>query len=126
MFRLPPGSTLTDTLFPYTTLFRSFLARYRDPLWFTPVNEPGITALFSARLGMWNDRRASEDDYFTALANVTLANLEALVRIQADRDGWWRSEEHTSELQSPMRISYAAFCLTKKTYPSHPPRQHTP
>src|SRR3546814_601793 len=71
----------------------AFLARYRDPLWFTPVNEPGITALFSARLGMWNDRRASEDDYFTALANVTLANLEALVRIQADRDGWWIGSE---------------------------------
>src|SRR3546814_13282417 len=42
---------------------------------------------------MWNDRRASEDDYFTALANVTLANLEALVRIQADRDGWWIGSE---------------------------------
>ncbi len=48
----------------------AFLARYREPMWFTPVNEPGITALFSARLGMWNDRRATEDDYFVALGNV--------------------------------------------------------
>ena len=62
-------------------------------VWFTPVNEPGITALFSARLGMWNDRRASEDDYFTALGHVTLANLEALARIRADRDGWWIGAE---------------------------------
>ena len=37
----------------------AFLARYRDPLWFTPVNEPGITAVMSGLLGVWNDRRAS-------------------------------------------------------------------
>lgn len=71
----------------------AFLARYREPLWFTPVNEPGITATFSARYGMWNDRRASDDDYFVALGNVTLANLEALARIRADRDGWWIGAE---------------------------------
>ena len=71
----------------------AFLARYRTPMWFTPVNEPGITALFSARFGMWNDRRATEDDYFTALGHVTLANLEALARIRADRDGWWIGAE---------------------------------
>lgn len=71
----------------------AFLARYREPLWFTPVNEPGITATFSARFGMWNDRRSSDDDYFVALANVTLANLEALSRIRADRDGWWIGAE---------------------------------
>ncbi len=72
---------------------KAFLARYPEPRWFTPVNEPGITALFSARLGMWNDRRATEDDYFTALANITLANLEALRLIRADRDGWWIGSE---------------------------------
>ncbi len=71
----------------------AFLARYRQPLWFTPVNEPGITALFSARLGLWNDRRATEDDYFVALGHVALANLEALARIRADRDGWWIGSE---------------------------------
>ncbi len=80
----------------------AFLARYPEPRWFTPVNEPGITALFSARLGMWNDRRATEDDYFTALANVALANLEALRRIRADRDGWWiGSEGFGCELADP-------------------------
>jgi hypothetical protein len=71
----------------------AFLSRYREPRWFTPVNEPGITATFSARHGIWNDRRSTLDDYFTALANVTLANLEALARIRADRDGWWIGTE---------------------------------
>ena len=71
----------------------AFLDRYREPRWFTPVNEPGITALFSARMGMWNDRRASEGDHFVALANIALANLEALRLIRADRDGWWIGSE---------------------------------
>jgi len=71
----------------------AFLTRYREPTWFTPVNEPGITALFSCLFGMWNDRRASVEDYFVALANVVLADLEALARIRADRDGWWIGAE---------------------------------
>lgn len=71
----------------------AFLARYPEPRWFTPVNEPGITAMFSSLLGMWNDRLASEDDYFVALGNVALANLEALARVRADRDGWWIGSE---------------------------------
>ena len=80
----------------------AFLARYPDPVWFTPVNEPGITALFSARLGMWNDRKATEDDYFTALGNIVSANLDALRRIRADRDGWWiGSEGFGCELADP-------------------------
>lgn len=80
----------------------AFLARYRQPRWFTPVNEPGITAMFSALFGMWNDRRASTDDYFIALGNIVLANLEALARIRADRDGWWiGSEGFGCELADP-------------------------
>lgn len=71
----------------------AFLARYPEPVWFTPVNEPGITAQFSARFGMWNDRRTGDDDFFVALGNVTLANLEALARIRGDRDGWWIGSE---------------------------------
>ena len=71
----------------------AFLARHPEPRWFTPVNEPVITASFSALLGMWNDRLASVDDYFVALANVTVANLEAMARVRADRDGWWISAE---------------------------------
>ena len=71
----------------------AFLARYPEPRWFTPVNEPGITATFSCRYGIWNDRRTTQDDYFVGLAHVALANLEALARIRADRDGWWIGAE---------------------------------
>lgn len=71
----------------------AFLARYREPLLFTPVNEPMITAMCSGHLGIWNDRRASRADYVRALANLTLANLEAVARIRADRDGWWIGAE---------------------------------
>ncbi len=71
----------------------AFLARYREPAFFTPVNEPMITALCSGHLGIWNDRRASRADYMRALANVTLANLEAVARIDADRGGWWIGAE---------------------------------
>jgi hypothetical protein len=71
----------------------AFLARYREPTLFTPVNEPMITASCSGLLGMWNDRLGSRSDYFRALAHVTLANLEALARIDADRQGWWIGAE---------------------------------
>ena len=71
----------------------AFLARYPGPMLFTPVNEPGITATMSARFGIWNDRRASEADHVTAIANLALANVEAVARIRADRDGWWIGSE---------------------------------
>ncbi len=77
----------------FTQYVTAFLDRYPEPRWFTPVNEPGITAMFSARLGLWNDRKATEDDYFIALANIALANLEALRLVRADRDGWWIGSE---------------------------------
>ncbi len=71
----------------------AFLARYRDVSWFTPVNEPGVHAVLSARLGIWNDRKADEPSHAAALANVVLANLEAIARIRDDRDGWWIGSE---------------------------------
>src|SRR3546814_8357661 len=77
MIRRPPRSTRTDTLFPYTTLFRSPVTRHP-----------------SGRLRPW------------ATSRPTRAAASRL---------WSRSEEHTSELQSLMRISYAVFCLKKKT-----------
>src|SRR3546814_19498410 len=87
MIRRPPRSTRTDTLFPYTTLFRS--ADDRRRLQFA-ARDPYCRFVDQA------DRR------FAAHAGVDLARR---------RD---RSEEHTSELQSLMRISYAVFCLKKK------------
>jgi beta-glucosidase/6-phospho-beta-glucosidase/beta-galactosidase len=71
----------------------AFLARYREPMFFTPVNEPMITAMCSGLLGVWNDRRSSRSDYATALGHVTLANLEAIARVAADREGWWIGAE---------------------------------
>src|SRR3546814_9902455 len=99
MIRRPPRSTRTDTLFPYTTLFRSHpfpAARIRpvdrrrafpaDPLW---ADEPG------PRAGDARDEPRA------------------------------RSEEHTSELQSLMRISYAVFCLKKKNNKNKHKKQTT-
>src|SRR3546814_7574619 len=86
MIRRPPRSTRTDTLFPYTTLFRSL--------------DRGHSASME-----WNIK------------------LESLILAQNER--WRRSEEHTSELQSLMRISYAVFCLKKKNITSEHMTQNT-
>src|SRR3546814_3027147 len=84
MIRRPPRSTRTDTLFPYTTLFRSAKR---------PARPRGREARWACKAG--HPRRAG-----------------AGIRRQAVQTG--RSEEHTSELQSLMRNSYAVFCLKKK------------
>src|SRR3546814_2722983 len=90
MIRQPPRSTRTDTLCPYTTLFRS------------------ARAIDDDRIGIGRPDRA-DDRVHRALAKRELVDLTAL-----DRDETGRSEEHTSELQSLMRNSYAVFCLKKK------------
>src|SRR3546814_12248692 len=87
MIRRPPRSTRTDTLFPYTTLFRSFC----------PTG--GIS-------------QASASDWL-AEPHVACIGGSWLVKNGV------RSEEHTSELQSLMRISYAVFCLKKKNNSTH-------
>ncbi|MFV0317452.1 MAG: family 1 glycosylhydrolase [Microthrixaceae bacterium] len=71
----------------------AFATRYREPVLFTPVNEPMITAMCSGLWGIWNDRRSNRADYMAALANVTLANLEALEILRSDRDPWWIGAE---------------------------------
>src|SRR3546814_9210245 len=87
MIRRPPRSTRTDTLFPYTTLFRSRLA--------------------VLGVGRVHDGRGDvvDADVLTGAGDLQVAEREVAER---------RSEEHTSELQSLMRISYAVFCLKKK------------
>src|SRR3546814_10808526 len=97
MIRRPPRSTRTDTLFPYTTLFRSAEAAAR------PGRSRGRAAAGTGR----DDRGATPHR----------AAGEAHPR--AGEPVGDRSEEHTSELQSLMRISYAVFCLKKK-------KKHTP
>src|SRR3546814_4010072 len=95
MIRRPPRSTRTDTLFPYTTLFRSPEPRQRA----SPAACP-------PRARRWScyPRGARR------VRSLSAEEAELWARVTATI----RSEEHTSELQSLMRISYAVFCLKKK------------
>src|SRR3546814_10337639 len=90
MIRRPPRSTRTDTIFPYTTLFRSL--------------DCEIDALLKLRA----DFNAKADGQYKLSVNDFVIRAAALALKKV------RSEEHTSELQSLMRISYAVFCLKKK------------
>src|SRR3546814_5358170 len=123
MLRRPPRPTRTDTLFPYTTLFRS------EPGF--EVHMPG--GHFKApTLSLSGDRSA---DYFRGLFAKTLFLATAAIDVEAgltypalsDIAVKRRSEEHTSELQSLMRISYAVFCLKQKneTNLTNKYREHT-
>src|SRR3546814_1898436 len=96
MIRRPPRSTRTDTLFPYTTLFRS------------PCNI--IFRYHSRRPRCRQPSRSHPDRRGGTMNKITIVT-----------DAWYpqRSEEHTSELQSLMRISYAVFCLKKKKKQKH-------
>ncbi len=95
-FGLPdhyPGFADSGWVDGFIRYVEAFLARYPAPRWFTPINEPGITARLSARFGLWNDMEASPTAHAQALANVVLANLEAMDRVRADRNGWWVGSE---------------------------------
>src|SRR3546814_971194 len=102
MIRRPPRSTRTDTLFPYTTLFRSPDGEEQYMLCgeFLPAQEGGNTE-------------------WTPFATIKTSDYEQWIGAQAAGFCEHRSEEHTSELQSLMRISYAVFCLKKKTKAQH-------
>src|SRR3546814_12194676 len=86
MIRRPPRSTRTDTLFPYTTLFRSIASKLLGNVFAEQEEPPTVT--FATKIG----------------------DAEPMTHQWTER-----SEEHTSELQSLMRISYDVFCLKKKT-----------
>src|SRR3546814_2389970 len=116
MIRRPPRSTRTDTLFPYTTLFRRLLRRRpragREP------DRRGRQGLDLCQVPA--RQRTDEHGEHAAIARGD-RSAEARGRGQSARRtdpaaSRFRSEEHTSELQSLMRISYAVFCLKKKTY----------
>src|SRR3546814_2322983 len=100
MIRRPPRSTRTDTLFPYTTLFRSFAGMGGGGT----GEGDRETALIS--------RTLIEDDLRAKPADLLLIDVRG--DSNQKKVGRLRSEEHTSELQSLMRISYAVFCLKKK------------
>src|SRR3546814_4006456 len=103
MKRRPPRSTRTDTLFPYTTLFRSFyLALYWAQALAAQSDDSGLAAQVAPLAKL--------------LAEQEVKIADELLSVQGPPVdiGGYRSEEHTSELQSLMRISYAVFCLKKK------------
>src|SRR3546814_9435466 len=105
MIRRPPRSTRTDTLFPYTTLFRSVRRHLGDRVYKTmiPRNVRVSEAPSHGKPVLLYDLRCAGSQAYIHLAREIL-----------QREIGLRSEEHTSELQSLMRISYAIFCLKKK------------
>src|SRR3546814_4936245 len=105
MIRRPPRSTRTDTLFPYTTLFRSVTET---------ESKSGLTGWV---LAIVRAMQASGIDPDKVLNDIGMdpSRLEGgYGRYSQEQISLLRSEEHTSELQSLMRISYAVFCLKKK------------
>src|SRR3546814_2056601 len=138
MIRRPPRSTRTDTLFPYTTLFRSLAITGKSPVVRSFPMVPGID--FAGTVTESSHPSYKEGDqvvlngwgvgekHWGGLAEYARVSGDWLVPLQAPftprqamgigTAGYTamlcRSEEHTSELQSLMRISYAVFCLKKK------------
>src|SRR3546814_9520838 len=104
MIRRPPRSTRTDTLFPYTTLFRSISGRF----------QPLCHRRFFAQRDSGAARHCREHFEVTAEPGAHLPSETAVRNRMEFRQTPHRSEEHTSELQSLMRISYAVFCLKTK------------
>src|SRR3546814_3838112 len=105
MIRRPPRSTRTDTLFPYTTLFRSSL-----PLMVYRTGRDG-------RRNVATDHPLYRALHDSPNADQTAVDFWEFICACLEMHGnAYRSEEHTSELQSLMRISYAVFCLKKKKH----------
>src|SRR3546814_9662683 len=104
MIRRPPRSTRTDTLFPYTTLFRS------------QAGEQGVQVLCFQEVFTQPYFCPSQDaKWYESAEAIPDGPTTQLMQTYAAK----RSEEHTSELQSLMRISYAVFCLKKKQITTH-------
>src|SRR3546814_9754335 len=126
MIRRPPRSTLTDTLFPYTTLFRAHdvICVDKDSAKIDalnagriPIYEPGLDELVASNAAAGRLSFTTELSAAVADADAVFIAVGTPSRRgdgHADLSYVYRSEEHTSELQSLMRISYAVFCLKKK------------
>src|SRR3546814_1074939 len=122
MIRRPPRSTRTDTLFPYTTLFRFGWPRTNQNQ--TPEKigrNPSFCGLQNLFAVEQFSRAALHGRAGAANAVGKIKILDGMGQITL-RIGEKRSEEHTSELQSLMRISYAVFCLKKKKTKIHKQR----
>src|SRR3546814_4451187 len=116
MIRRPPRSTRTDTLFPYTTLFRSSLrSRPNRTCWMPFCSAQDATSRSIPFIS----------PPCTRYMSPTWARTLLRVASRLSANVFIRSEEHTSELQSLMRISYAVFCLKKKTQNDQQYKLHT-
>src|SRR3546814_10826431 len=127
MIRRPPRTTRTDTRFPYTTLFRSIRDRDKVVISLHPHNDRG-TGVAAAELGLMagadrvegclfgNGERTGNCDIVTVGLNMYTQGVHPGLDFSRMEDiVQTRSEAHTSELTSLMRISYAVFCLKKNT-----------
>src|SRR3546814_7849849 len=114
MIRRPPRSTRTDTLFPYTTLFRSHRKKLKTSIRYSSAPSPTVTekSLLKCIRSKTRSLRRNGD--------IVQSESGSPLRCRSKTK---RSEEHTSELQSLMRISYAVFCLKKTKKPR--PTQHS-
>src|SRR3546814_3225411 len=138
MLPRPPGSTLTYTLFPYTPLFRSpNSGTFDEKRFVAPGPLPDIVEWRGVKLGL----PICEDGWLpTVCGHLAAQGAELLISVngspyeidkderrltQVFRSRVERSEEHTSELQSLMRNSYAVFCLKKKIRTKHHIQQRT-
>src|SRR3546814_3447241 len=112
MIRRPPKSTRTDTLFPYTTLFRSNVKNIDQAIISVHCHNDLGLATANSLAGLQNGARQVEctiNGIGERAGNTSLEEVVMALKVHHSR-----SEEHTSELQSLMRISYAVFCLKKK------------
>src|SRR3546814_4372281 len=124
MLRRPPRSTRTDTLFPYTTLFRSLrqgrILHERRQEIIGPADHIGVAddgiELFPSRLALGERHVHRGPDRARDLSAIVRVNEQRIGELLGRAREARRSEEHTSELQSLMRISYAVFCLKKKKH----------
>src|SRR3546814_3137312 len=107
MRRRPPRSTRTDTLFPYTTLFRSHQQFAPGDQMARPLERPATRRGSALQILHHSDLPRKGRRYLVGDRLLESGNVPV------------RSEEHTSELQSLMRISYAVFCLKKKNTKMH-------
>src|SRR3546814_6949707 len=113
MIRRPPRSTRTDTLFPYTTLFRSAPSNSVNAV------DPNVIGVATNIPNFWFANDTSEQtSKITNISGQNSPNIRITLSFSTNR-----SEEHTSELQSLMRISYAVLCLKKTEH--NQIRRHT-
>src|SRR3546814_2651276 len=121
MVRRPPRSTRTDTLFPYTTLCRSSSDMESTIVPQLLVEIDGVETLKNVIVIGASNREDLIDP-----AILRPGRLDVKIEIERPTEEAARSEEHPSELQSLMRISYAVFCLKKKSDATHNTRTNRP